>query len=109
MSEETVTVKNKSSVTLACGLSLSLTSFSHKRPVQGGATKATAYVTAAIETEGLKEDIMLSIHGQDGDPSVKHYDTLKWRGFSLELMPPFEYDRSITVKVKSPLVKERLL
>lgn len=105
---ETVTINIKSSVTLGSGLTMSLRGFSHKHPMPGGPTKAMACVTMALPKDGLQEDIELSIHGIEGDPSVETYDKKKWRDYDLELMPPFNYDASITVKVSSPLLKERL-
>lgn len=84
---------------------MTLTFFSHSRPMVGGSTRAWAEVTMALPDDGVGECIRLNQRGKEGDPSVQEYDKLQWRDYHVELMPPFNYDVSITVKVTSPLLK----
>ena len=84
-------------------LSIILTSFSHKRPYTGGATKATAYLSLSKDKES--GDIMLSVHGIDGksksDDGLSdsdRYDSLIWKEYKFQLKS-FDYDNSIEIIV----------
>ena len=78
------------------GLSIFLSSFSHKRPHTGGPTKATAYLNLA--KENVTEQILLSVHGTDGKPRVEHYDSLLWNEYEFQLKS-FNYDKDIELIV----------
>jgi len=78
------------------GLSLELTSFSHKRARTGGPTKATAYVT--LKKGGVTKTLLLSSHGVDGRPGPDTYDSLRWEAYHFQLTG-FAYDRHIDVVI----------
>lgn len=78
------------------GLSILLSSFSHKRPYTGGPTKATAYINL---TKGNSvEQILLSVHGTDGKPLIEHYDSFLWNEYGFQLKS-FNYDKDIELIV----------
>jgi hypothetical protein len=79
------------------GLQLVLKSFSHKRPMTGGPTKATAHLI--ISKGDKKEEVGLSIHGTQGGNDRESMDTGEWNGYQAQLVD-FTYDQSITVVVK---------
>jgi hypothetical protein len=85
-------------VQFAGGLQLVLKSFSHKRPMIGGPTKATAHLV--ISKGDKKEEIGLSVHGTQGGNQREQMDTGEWNGYQLQLVD-FKYDQSITVVVKA--------
>jgi hypothetical protein len=80
------------------GLGLVLKSFSHKRPMTGGPTKATAHLV--ISKADKKADFALSIHGIQGSDAPEQMDTGEWNGYQVQLVE-FKYDQSITVVVKA--------
>lgn len=97
----TTELKVDEEVRHADGLSVLLTSFSHKRPYVGGPTKATAYLT--LKKGRNSGEIMLSIHGvqgksmaEDGLPDSERYDTVVWNEYEFQLKG-FTYDQSIEV------------
>ncbi len=82
-------------------LSISLTEFSHKRPYIGGPTKATAYLS--LFKGDIHEEIMLSIHGiegesksSDGLSDSERYDSLVWMEYEFQLKN-FDYDKSVKI------------
>lgn len=77
-------------------LSIILTSFSHKRPYTGGATKATAYIT--LSKGNISANIMLSIHGTDGVEGIESYDSLIWNDYTFQLNS-FNYDSSVGLTI----------
>jgi hypothetical protein len=88
---------------LADGLTLTLTSFNHKRPMVGGPTKAMASVTIS---QGAKpEELTLSIHGvegkapgEDGLTPEERFDEVGWGAHAIRLTA-FEYDKAIEVSI----------
>ena len=78
------------------GLSILLSSFSHKRPRTGGPTKATAYLNLA--KGNVVEQILLSVHGTDDKPGVEHYDSRHWNEYEFQLKS-FNYDKDIELIV----------
>ncbi len=77
-------------------LSITLTSFSHKRPRTGGPTKATAYLT--LSKNDIDEEILLSVHGteSEGKANFERYDSLSWKEYEFRLSC-FKYDQYIEV------------
>lgn len=96
-------IKLNQTVRFDNGLSLTLKSFSHKRPYVGGPTKATAYLYAA---KGFDSgEIELSVYGvegktdaEDGLTDEERYDALVWKSLLIRLRG-FQYDRSVEVEV----------
>lgn len=77
--------------------SMLLTSFSHKRPMIDGPTKATAYIT--ISQGNISEEITLSIHGIQGKPEAEsEYESILWKGYKFDLKR-FNYDDFIQVVI----------
>lgn len=81
-------------------ISIILTSFSHKRPMVGGPTKATA--SLLLTKDEHSEQISLSIHGTEGmseseggDTSLR-YDRIQWNEYEFQLKK-FNYGKSIEV------------
>ena len=74
------------------GLSIFLSSFSHKRPYTGGPTKATAYLN--LSKGNVVEQILFSVHGTEGKSEVEHYDSLLWNEYEFQLKS-FNYDQDI--------------
>lgn len=90
-------------VTFADSLTLSLTSFSHKRPYTGGPTKATAYLS--LTRHELARDLTLSVQGIDGQSQQEdgltedeRYDRVTWDEYEFQLID-FDYDKSIEIIV----------
>lgn len=86
------------------GLSVSLTSFSHKRPYVGGPTKATAYLL--LSKNGVSGEVMLSIHGvagkskeEDGLAESQRYEVKHWHDYKFQLKK-FDYNESISLVVE---------
>lgn len=77
-------------------LSIKLTSFSHKRSLTGGSTKATAYLN--LSKNNVDEVLLLSVHGTDGKPNLEEYDSLSWEEYEFQLKS-FKYDQYIEVVV----------
>ncbi|GHN01604.1 hypothetical protein WSM22_30930 [Cytophagales bacterium WSM2-2] len=77
------------------GLTLKLTDFTHKEPMPGGPTKATAYLD--FQKAGEKGEITLSVHGSDGKEGID-YDKIHWKNYDIELLS-FEYNQSIELKI----------
>ena len=78
------------------GLSITLSSFSHKHSLTGGPTKATAYLN--LDKGNVTEQILLSVHGTDGKPEVEHYDSRHWNEYEFQLKS-FNYDKDIELIV----------
>lgn len=78
------------------GLSILLASFSHKHSRVGGPTKATAYIN--LTKDDVVEQILLSVHGKDDEPSVERFDSLVWKENEFQLKS-FNYDRDIELIV----------
>ena len=78
------------------GLSILLSSFSHKHSLTGGPTKATAYLNLA--KGNITEQILLSVHGTDGNPGVEHFDSRPWKEYEFQLKS-FNYDKDIELIV----------
>ncbi len=76
-------------------LSISLISFSHKRPFVGGSTKATAHIT--LTKNKIPEENSLSIHGTEGKAHIK-YDSLLWNDYKIQLKA-FNYNESIEILI----------
>ncbi|MHC5037877.1 MAG: hypothetical protein ACYTHM_11230 [Planctomycetota bacterium] len=86
------------------GLSIRLTSFSHKRPYIGGPTKATAYLHLSKGDDS--GELLLSIHGiqgksssEDGLSDRERYDKKSWNEYEFQLRE-FKYDKSIKVIIE---------
>ena len=77
-------------------LSITLNSFSHKRPLKGGPTKATAYLT--VSKGNFTEKISLSVHGREGKTGNEEYDSLEWNDYIFELKE-LKYSESIRLKI----------
>ena len=92
--QETVTIPIKATV-IACGLTLTLAFFSRERPQKGEPPMASAHLT--VQKDALKEEVVLSIFGTDA--TGKTYTTLRRPDYTLELVAPWDYDRTITVRV----------
>lgn len=78
------------------GLSVELTSFSHKHSLTGGPTKATAYLD--LTKKSVTEVILLSVHGVDDKPEVEKFDSLQWDEYEFKLTG-FYYDEAVEVIV----------
>lgn len=78
------------------GLSILLFSFSHKHSMVGGPTKATAYIS--LTKGNVVEQILLSVHGKDDEPSVERFDSLVWKEYEFRLKG-FNYGKSIDLIV----------
>ena len=78
------------------GLSVLLSSFSHKHSLTGGPTKATAYLNLA--KENVTDQILLSVHGTDDKPEVEHFDSRPWNEYQFQLKS-FNYDKDIELIV----------
>ncbi|KAJ3429807.1 hypothetical protein M0813_20171 [Anaeramoeba flamelloides] len=96
-------LNKKAKVTFTDGMSATLRSFSHKRPMKGGPTKATSYID--VTKEELTSTLNLSIHGiqgkskeEDGLTDEMRYDTMDWQGYRFQLKD-FSYDSYIDVVV----------
>lgn len=88
-----IELKLNKAVDFPDSLSVKLNSFSHKRAMTGGPTKATAYLM--INREGMTDTIQLSVHGVENKPAqFDKYDTLQWKSYEFRLMK-FSYDESI--------------
>lgn len=105
---DTFAVSNGELITLALGreylvkedFSLKLVSFSHKRPMLGGPTKATAYI---VVVRGDKsEQIELSQHGTEGKQTdallEQGYDQIEWQQY-LFTLKSMDYDRSVELLI----------
>ncbi|HEY5369727.1 MAG TPA: hypothetical protein VIJ75_12120 [Hanamia sp.] len=79
------------------GLSILLTSFSHKHSMVAGPTKATAYIN--LTKDNAVGQILLSVHGKDEDPTVENFDSLCWNEYEFQLKG-FNYDKNIELIVK---------
>lgn len=93
--QETVKIAINTTV-ISCGLTLTLSFFSRERPQKGEPPMASAHLTLQ-KNEATKGEVELSMIGTDA--SGRTYTQLLWYDYRLELVAPWDYDRSITVKV----------
>jgi hypothetical protein len=96
----------KDAIVSVGALELACDSFSHKRPMKGGPTKATAYLRARHASGNTAfEQVELSTHGREGDPSGKQrLDSIFWHATGGDLvfllrLDKFVYDQSVSVSV----------
>lgn len=97
---EIVEIKMNEALQFEDTLTVSLTAFSHKKPITGGPTKATAYLS--LSHGDVREQITLSVHGVEGKPAsdtgAQHYDAADWNNYQFQLKS-FNYDKSIKIIV----------
>ncbi len=99
----TVELKVHEKVQYEDGLSIVLSSFSHKKPSPGGPTKASAYLSLANGANS--GEVRLSIHGVEGKSRAvdglsdsQRYGRSHWNEYEFQLKR-FSYGRSIEIKV----------
>lgn len=90
-----VVFKIKEKIMFSDSLCITLNSFSHKHPMVGGPTKATAYFN--ISKGKIKDEITLSVHGTEGK-SEEEFETDKWKGYTF-VLKKFDYDNYVVVVV----------
>lgn len=93
-----IPIKLNEQVKIDESLSVKLIDFSHKRPMIGGPTKATAYIVLLSNGETVERS--LSKHGIQDQPEIVEYDSIDWEKYVIELNN-LKYNHSIEIIITS--------
>ena len=92
--EVIIDLKIHKKICLEDSLVISLTSFSHKHPFTGGASKTTAYLS--LSKDSISQEMALSVNGIEGRMDSLSYDVFRWREYDFRLKS-LNYDNSIEI------------